>query len=140
VAGAFFLPALKGREAPMNLTRLAYDQHPRPPQRDLRQRRVFDSEVDLIGRVAHIYVDEDRTFRFLGVAMSRGFMVILPKEHLVPMEAVVEEDPDSITLNVARQTVESAPKFFRDPQDAPDEGLQRATREHFGLGAVPSEP
>ena len=32
----------KGRENPMNLTRLAYTQHPRPPQRELRQRVVFD--------------------------------------------------------------------------------------------------
>jgi hypothetical protein len=123
----------------MNLHRLAYDQHPRPPQRDLRQRAVFDSEIHLIGRVAHIYVDEDRTFRFLAIATSRGLMFFLPKQHLVPVEAIAEEDFDSITLKVDRQTVESGPTLS-DPQDAPDEGLQRATREHFGLGVVPSEP
>ncbi len=57
----------------MNLTRLAYTQHPRPPQRELRQRGVFDSGARLIGQVMHIYV-VDRHFRFIGVAMSKGFV------------------------------------------------------------------
>jgi hypothetical protein len=51
----------------MNLTRLAYTQHPRPPQRELRQRGVFDSGDRLIGHVANIYVDDDRNFRFVDV-------------------------------------------------------------------------
>jgi hypothetical protein len=46
----------------MNLTRLAFTQHPRPPQRELRQRSVFDSGDRLIGHVANIYVDDDGNF------------------------------------------------------------------------------
>ena len=111
----------------MNLTRLAYYQHPRPPQRELRQRGVFDSGGRLIGHVANIYVDEERTFQFVGVAL-RGFLVF-GKNHLVPVEAIAEEDPGAITLTVDQQTVESAPKLS-NPRDAPDEGLQRAAREH----------
>ena len=38
-------------ENPMKLTRLAYDQHPPPPQRDLRQRGVFDPDGRLLGHV-----------------------------------------------------------------------------------------
>ena len=64
----------KGREIPMNLTRLAYTQHPRPPQRELRQRGVFDSGARLIGQVMHIYVDDDGNFRFIGVAMRKGLV------------------------------------------------------------------
>lgn len=128
----------KERENPMKLTRLAHDQRPRAYQRDHRQSEVFDSGGRLIGRVANVYVDDDRNFRFLGVAMRRGSLVFLPKQHLVPVEVIAEEDPVSITLRVDQQTVESAPTLG-DPHAAPDEDLQRAAREHCGLGAIPSE-
>jgi hypothetical protein len=55
----------------MNLTRLAYTQHPRPPQRELRQRGVFDSGGRLIGHVANIYVDDDKNFQFVGCCYAR---------------------------------------------------------------------
>jgi hypothetical protein len=122
----------------MNLTRLAFTQHPRPPQRELRQRGVFDSEARLIGHVANIYVDVNGTFRFVGVAMST-LMGFRKKHHLVPLEAIAEKEPGSITLRVDQQTVQSAPTLD-DPHAAPDEGLQRAAREHCGLAEVPSEP
>jgi len=127
----------KGRESTLNLTRLAYTQHPRPPQRELRQRGVYDSEGRLIGHVENIYVDDDRIFRFVGVAM-RGFLSF-GKNHLVPVEAIAEEKLGYITLTVDEQTVESAPTLGA-LRAAPDEGLQRAAREHCGLPAFPSEP
>ena len=119
----------------MNLTRLALDQHPRPHQRDFRQSGVFDCRGRLIGRVANVYVDDDRNFRFVGVAMRRGSLVFLPKQHLLPVEVIAEDDPVSITLTVDQQTVESAPTFS-DPHAAPNEALQRAAREHCGLAAI----
>src|SRR5215218_2541509 len=122
----------------MNLTRLAFTQHPRPPQRELRQRGVFDSGARLIGRVVNIYVDDDRNFRFVDVAMS-ALMGFRKKHHLVPVEAIAEEEHVSIALTIDQQTVESAPTLD-DPHASPDEGLQRAAREHCGLAAVPSEP
>src|ERR687897_3880222 len=112
----------------MKLTRLEFTQHPRPPQRDLRQRGVFDSGSSLIGHVENIYVDEEGTFRFVDVAMG-GVMGLAKKHHLVPVEAIAEEEPgSSITLTVDRQTVQSAPTLG-DLHTAPDEGLQRAARE-----------
>jgi len=122
----------------MNLTRLAFTQHPRPPQRELRQRGVFDSVDRLIGRVVNIYVDDEENFQFVDVAMG-GFMGLGKKHHLVPVEAIAEEEPGSITLTVDQQTVHSAPTLG-DPHAAPDEGLQRAAREHCGLAAGPSDP
>jgi hypothetical protein len=117
----------------VNLTRLAYYQHPRPPQRELRQRGVFDSGARLIGHVANIYVDDDGNFRFVDVAMS-GLLGLGKKHHLVPVEAIAGEQPgSSITLTVDQQTVESAPTLG-DPQVAPDEELQRTIREHYGYG------
>ena len=112
----------------MNLVRLAFPQHPRPPQRELRQRGVFDSEGSLIGYVANVYVDDDRNYRFVDVATG-GFRSLGTKHHLVPVEAIVEGDPGSITLTIDRQTVQSAPKLS-NPHTAPDESLQRAAREN----------
>jgi hypothetical protein len=66
-------------------------------------------------------------------------MGLRKKHHLVPVEAIAEKEPGSITLTVDQQTVQSAPTLD-GPHAAPDEGLQRAAREHCGLAAVPSEP
>jgi hypothetical protein len=122
----------------MNLTRLAFTQHPRPPRRELRRRGVFDSGDRLIGHVVNIYVDDEENFRFVDVAMG-GFMGLGKKHHLVPVESIAEEEPSSVTLTVDQQTVESAPTLG-DPHDVPDEGLQRGAREQCGLAAGPSEP
>src|SRR5215216_2378102 len=128
----------KIRENLMNLTRLDFTQHPRPPQHELRQRDVFDSGGRLFARVVNIYVDDEGNFRFVDVAMG-GLLGFGKQHHLVPVEAIAEEDPGSITLRVDRRTVESAPTLG-DPHAAPDEGLQRAAREQCGLAAVPPEP
>ena len=123
----------------MNLTRLEFTQHPRPPQRELRQRGVFDSGDRLIGHVVNIYVDEEENFRFVDVAMG-GFMGFRKKHHLVPVEAITEEEPGSITLRVDQQTVLQSAPTLGESHTAPDESLQRAAREHCGLAEVPSEP
>ena len=117
----------EGKESPLYLTRLAYTQHPCPPQRELRERGVFDSGGRLIGRVKNIYVDDDRSYRFVDVAMG-GFLGFRKKHHLVPVEAIAEEDPSTITLTIDQQTLESSPKLA-DPHTAPDEALQRVARE-----------
>jgi hypothetical protein len=122
----FLTARVKG--GPMKLIRLAYTQHPRPPQRELRQRGVFDFGGCLIGHVANIYVDEDRSFRFVDVAIS-GFLALGKKHRLIPVKAIAEKDLGAITLSIDRQTVESAPKLA-DPHAAPDDALQRAAREH----------
>ena len=114
----------------MKLIRLPRHQHPRPPHQELRQKMVLDLGSRSVGQVANLYVDEDWELRFLDVATS-GFMGLRTKHHLVPVEAIAEEDPGSITLVVDEQTVESAPTYDT-PDAGPDEELQRSTREHFG--------
>jgi hypothetical protein len=121
------LTAEQKGENPMMLTRLDFAQHPRPLQRELRERGVFDSGGSLIGHVENIYVDDEGTFRFVDVAMG-GFMGIGKKHHLVPVEAIAEEEPGSITLRVDQQTVQSAP-MLGDPHSAPEEGLQRGAHQ-----------
>jgi hypothetical protein len=119
----------------MKLTWLEFPQHPRPPQRELRERGVFDSGGSLIGYVANVYIDEERNYRFVDIAVG-GFMGLSAKHHLVPVEAISEGEPGSITLTVDQQTLDSAPTLG-DPHEAPDEGLQRAARERCGLAASP---
>jgi hypothetical protein len=57
------------------------------------------------------------------------------KHHLVPVEAIDEESAGSVTLKVDQQAVERAPTLT-NPKAEPDEELQRAAHEHYGLGAV----
>ena len=122
----------------MKLARLEFPQHPRPPQRELRQRGVLDSGGSLIGYVANVYIDEERNYRFVDIAVG-GFIGLSAKHHLVPVEAIAEGEPGSITLTVDQQTLDSAPTLG-DPHEAPDDGLQRAAREHCGFAAVPPDP
>jgi hypothetical protein len=114
----------------MKLVQLEFAQHPRPPQRELRQRGVFDSGGSLVGYVENVYVDEERNYRFVDVAVG-GFTGLRAKHHLVPVEAIAEGEPGSITLKVDRQTLQSAPTLG-NPYEAPDEDLQRTAREHCG--------
>ena len=88
--------------------------------------------------MANVYVDEERNYRFVDIAVG-GFMGLSAKHHLVPVEAIAEGEPGSITLSVDLHTVESAPTLG-DPHEAPDEELQRVACEQFGLGAVPPDP
>jgi sporulation protein YlmC with PRC-barrel domain len=111
----------------MNLTRLAHHQHPRPPHQELRQKSVFDSGVRHVGQVENLYVDDDMNLQFVDVAVS-GLLGFGKKHYLVPVEAIAEEAPGSITLTVDQQTVESAPTLG-DPHTAQDENLQRAARQ-----------
>jgi hypothetical protein len=138
VRGSLSFSPPRGKENPMNLTPLEHHQHPRPPHHELRQKSVFDSGNYHIGQVENLYVDDDMDLRFVDVSTS-GLLGFGKKHHLVPVEVIAEEASGSITLTVDQQTVESAPTLS-NPHDAPDEDLQRAAREHCGLGAVHSEP
>ena len=122
----------------MTLIRLPRHQHPKPPHHELRQKTVLDSGEGLIGQVANLYVDDEGELQFVDVIIS-GFLGLRTKHHLVPVETIAEEGAGSITLTVDQQTVESAPTLD-DPHAAPDEGVQRAAREHCGLPAASSEP
>jgi hypothetical protein len=123
------LTALVGKGDPMKLARLSFPQHPRPPQRELRERGVFDSGGGHVGYVANVYVDEEGNYRFVDVATGGVMGWLGTKHRLVPIGAIAEGEPGSITLKVERQTLDSAPTLG-NPHEAPDEDLQRAAREH----------
>jgi PRC-barrel domain len=117
----------------MSLIRLEWHEHPAPPHHEIRQKTVLDSTDRIVGTVANLYVDEDsRQLRFVDVVTS-GFLGLGRKHHLVPVEAVSEEGPGSITLGVDQQSVQSAPTF-PNPHVGPDEEYQRTICEHYGYG------
>jgi hypothetical protein len=116
----------------MNLIRLEHHQHPRPPHHELRQKRVLDTGSREIGDVENLYVDDDMDLQFMDVVTGLGLFE-RKKHHLVPVEAIAEEDEGLVTLNVDEQSVEGAPTLA-DPHTEPDEELQRAAREHYGYG------
>jgi hypothetical protein len=123
----------KRKGGPMALIRLEWHEHPAPPQQELRQKRVLDSGDRFVGTVANLYVDEDsKQLRFMDILTS-DFLGLERKHHLVPVEAVSEEDPGSIKLGVDQEAVESAPPF-QDPHVGPDEEYQRTILEHYGSG------
>jgi sporulation protein YlmC with PRC-barrel domain len=116
---------------PMALIRLEWHEDPAPPHHEMRQKSVLDSRGSIVGTVANLYVDEDsRQLRFVDVLTSE-FLGLERKHHLVPVEAVSEEDSGSITLGVDQEAVESAPRF-PDPHVGPDEEYQRTIRQHYG--------
>jgi hypothetical protein len=115
----------------MALIRLEWHEDPAPPQHEMRQKSVLDSRGSIVGTVANLYVDEDsRQLRFVDVLTSE-FLGLERKHHLVPVEAVSDQDPGSITLGVDQEAVESAPRF-PDPHVGPDEEYQRTNRQHYG--------
>ena len=119
----------------MVLIRLEHHEHPAPPQHEMRQKTVLDSGDEIVGTVANLYVDEDsRQLRFVDVITDDQHYIFLgleKKHHLLPVEAVSEEDSGSITLRVDQEAVASAPRF-PDPHVGPDEEYQRTIREHYG--------
>src|SRR4028118_706834 len=114
----------------MNLHRLERHQHPRPPHQELRQKGVFDSGSRNVGQVGNLYVDEDMNLRFLDVCTS-GFLGFGTKHYLVPVEAIAEEAPGSVTLHVDQEAVEGAPTLA-NPKGAP--GEERRAAAHGTTG------
>jgi hypothetical protein len=113
------------------LIRLELHEHPPSPQHEMRQKSVLDSGGSVVGTVANLYVDEhSKQLRFVDVLTSE-FLGLERKHHLVPVEAVSDQDPGSITLGVDQETVQSGPDF-PNPHIAPDEDYQRTIREHYG--------
>jgi hypothetical protein len=116
----------------MALIRLELHEHPAPPHHEIREKTVLDSGDRIIGTVANLYVDEDnRQLRFVDVLTTSGLLGLEREHHLVPVEAVREEDSGSITLGLDLQSVQSAPPFT-NPLVVPDEEYQRTIREHYG--------
>ena len=114
----------------MALIGLELHENPAPPRHEIRQKTVLDFEGRIVGTVANLYVEENsRQLRFVDVVTS-GLLGLGRKHHLVPVEAVSEEGPGSITLGVDQDTVESAPTF-PNPHVGSHEEYHRTIGEHY---------
>jgi hypothetical protein len=116
-------------ENPMKLARLDFTQHPRPPNTNCA--KGASSLPGAASSVTWRTSTWTRRGPFGSWTSPWGVMGIGKKHHLVPVEAIADEDPGSITLEVGQQAVESAPTYAH-PHAGPDEDLQDTTREHYG--------
>src|SRR3954466_11538955 len=89
---------------PMVLIRLEHHEHPPPPHHEMRRKSVLDSQDEIVGTVANLYVDEDgrnganprggwdsRQLRFMDVRHGDQHYIFLGLEkqrHLLPLQPV----------------------------------------------------
>lgn len=81
---------------------------------DVRGRRVIDSSGEEVGEIDGLLVDADeRRVRFLRVG-SGGFLGIGEKKVLIPVDAVVEVNTDTVVIDKEREQVAKGPSY--DPE------------------------
>ncbi|WP_409330535.1 PRC-barrel domain-containing protein [Trujillonella humicola] len=93
------------------------------PAADVRGRQVVDADGEDVGRVEDLLVDDaEGRVRFLRVGEG-GFLGLGGRHFLVPVEAVVGIDPETVRISRDRGAMANVPTY--DPQltDAP---------EHYG--------
>lgn len=84
------------------------------PDDDVRGRTLVDRNGDEVGEIDDLLIDPDeRKVRFLQVG-SGGFLGIGEKKQLIPVDAVVRVDDDSVHLGTERTRVASAPAYDPD--------------------------
>lgn len=103
------------------LVRLAdTDRTVADPAEDVRGRQVVDSDGEDLGRVDDLLVDDrDGRVRFLRIGEG-GFLGIGKSRFLVPVEAVVAIDEDTVRISRNRGEMTGVPTY--DPDLAEDPG------------------
>jgi sporulation protein YlmC with PRC-barrel domain len=88
-------------------------------EEDIRGAEVVDSAGEELGKVESLFVDVDeRQVRLLEV--SSGGILGLGKEHrLIPVDAVVKVEEDSVTIGRTRAEIAKAPGYDPDLKQAP---------------------
>jgi sporulation protein YlmC with PRC-barrel domain len=84
------------------------------PAEDVRGRNVVDKVGDEIGEVEHLIVDDrEHKVRFLEVAAG-GFLGLGESKFLVPVDAIVRLDDETVYVDQARERVTGAPRYEPD--------------------------
>jgi sporulation protein YlmC with PRC-barrel domain len=100
------------------------------PEDDLRGRLVVDSNGEEVGSVEDLMIDEtERRARFLQVG-SGGFLGIGEKRQLIPVDAIVRTDADTVYLSKDRHHVAGAQYY--DPTVAVDRGYYADLYNYWG--------
>ena len=84
------------------------------PEDDLRDRKVFDSDEEEIGRIGDLFIDQgENKVRFLMVK-SGGFLGIGAEEILIPVDAISRIDEKGVHIAHGREHIAGAPQY--DPE------------------------
>src|SRR5450432_867463 len=80
----------------------------------IRDRKVVDRQGHEIGHVDDLFIDEaHKKVRFLQVAAG-GFLGLGETKFLVPVDAIISVEKDSVRIDRDREHVTSSPKY--DPK------------------------
>ena len=81
------------------------------PADDLRDRKVFDSDNEQIGKVEDLFIDEgEKKVRFL-LVRDGGFLGIGAERALIPVDAVANIDEKGVHISHGRQHIAGAPLY-----------------------------
>jgi sporulation protein YlmC with PRC-barrel domain len=97
---------------------------------DVRGRAVMDRNGDEIGEVASLLIDErEEKVRFLELE-SGGLLGLGSERRLVPVDAVVRVEDDTVYVDQTREHVHGSPPY--DPQLAYDDSYYTDVYGHYG--------
>jgi sporulation protein YlmC with PRC-barrel domain len=83
-------------------------------RQDIRGRRVLDNEGKRVGHVSSLFIDEsERKIRMLDVS-GGGFLGIGDQHFLVPVDAIVKVDDESVHISESADRVAKSPAY--DPK------------------------
>ncbi len=100
------------------------------PDDDLRGRQVVDSNGEDVGTVDGLMIDEaERRARFLEVG-SGGFLGLGEKRQLIPVDAIVRADADTVYISKDRHHVGAAQYY--DPSVVVDRGYYADLYAYWG--------
>ncbi len=95
---------------------------------------VYDRDGDRIGKVDHLFIDENDQLEYIGVRM--GFVGL--KSTLIPVDVIrIDERRKAIEVPQDKSVVKDAPTFDDDDEEITPEFEQRV-RGHFGLQSAES--
>jgi sporulation protein YlmC with PRC-barrel domain len=84
------------------------------PAEDVRGRKVVDKAGEEIGKVEHLVIDDrEHKVRFLEVGAG-GFLGLGETKFLVPVDAIVRLDEDTVCVDQTRERVIGAPRYDPD--------------------------
>lgn len=100
---------------------------------DVRGRKVIDRNGEETGKVDGLLIDEaERKVRFLEVG-SGGFLGMGKEQVLIPVDAVVRVDDESVHINKDREHVASAPGYDPELMPVPERPYLENVYGYYGL-------
>jgi sporulation protein YlmC with PRC-barrel domain len=103
----------------------------RRPEDDIRHCDVYDSGGEKLGHVSDLLVDKSEHHVRLMEVGHGGLLGIGESKVLVPIDAIVRIDGDSVHINRARSHVSEAPRY--DPEVVDEDDYYNELYGHYGV-------